>query len=836
MTRSTPLQFLIAWRVVIGRGRRRTMLLALFITPVFLAALTAGVIQSIAPSAEQRADGQMAQADVMFEQGAGDQPPRQVLDDLLRTTEDAQTADVLDRREYPMAFNGETALVHYREADWTSPLVQDWVRLDTGRFPRKAGEVALSGEIARTYGYRLGDTVRFRWSSVPATVTGLITEPLAHRGGLLLAAPGQASAWNNPSYTDEAKVHPVLLLRGEPSMLESARAKAAEGNLAVTSRADVSDARSLIDKEPGVVLLPGLLLVCVGSVGAFNVRLRKLRREFSVLTAIGLASGWTTWACFYAGVLASLTGSLVGLTLGTLVSAGTRPILPGIVDRDLAPFAPPWAEGLLLVILTVAAGTTAACWAARQSTSSTVKKRMAMTPDPATARTAFSLRTALTTIAALGISSAFVISSESASSLLGLAGCIGLCLAALSMVPAALRALARLSRDTSVAARVALRNLAREPRRPIAAVAIGFFAISSVTATLGIMSSTAADARAKYVGTRHLGQIEIFLPHNGDFTTVEHALAQTTGPNTMITRTKDLAQAKTPPRTQEEAYNLPRWYIAPIPGSSQEIQQKTVQATDTPQEFAALTGRRPTPREQDVLTRGGILVFAPQFSENSTATLLLPGPEDAEPQRRKVSAVSVADPVDATTLIRAGAIMSSHAAKSLGATVITPSVISSSPAEPPADIDKRLAHAMESLNIPATDLRIERGPASPTPAAWYILLTLGGLAVAGTLVVALSASAQELRPDLKRLHHMGFDRSVHRRILMYQSLTIAALATASGALAGIILTAARVWPYDAAIDINWTALLQLVTGVLAFSAALGLLLAPRASTLRATSA
>ncbi|MFD8478190.1 hypothetical protein [Kitasatospora sp. NPDC059673] len=794
-----------------------------------MAAIVAGCLQATTPTAEQRTRGQMAAADATL---TGAPQAKEEIETLLRRSSPGiAAAPVLESLEFPVLLNQETIAVHYRETDWSAPVVEDWVEVRPGgSLPTRPGQIAVSDKIASTYHLDIGDTLRYRWSDDAATVTGIVREPLAYGGGLVLAAPGQSTHWQDRTHDREMLLTESWLLAGSPGDLNRLQDTAVNTGLQFKSRTAVLDGRSLIEKEPGVVLLPGLLLVCVGAAAAFGVRVRQLKREFSLLSAIGLDAAWILGVCRLAGLIASLSGSLVGFTSGTVLSTALRPVLRDTVQHDLSPIDIPWVRGVVLVVLTAVAGTAAVWLPARAALTGPVQRQLAAAPDTRSKTRAALAKRIVAGFSIAALSAAFVVSSRSASSVMGLLGCAGLCAAALMVIPTVLRVIATAARDTSVAGRVAMRSLAREPRRPVAAVAIGFFSVCVATATLTILTSSAADAKATYVGSRHLGQIEVVLRHTTDITPVRQAFEDAAAP-APVTEVKALIAAR-PAATTDRLVALP-WNLAPATDVDPEVHPKSIQAIDTPDEFRALTGRAPTAREQDVLDRGGVLVLAAPYIVRTQA-MVLAYDATGQPKPVRIDNAQLSDPVDAVTLNRAGALMSSRTAAKLGATVQTQTLIATSPNEITSATEDRTKTALERLGIPGTDLRIEHGPSSPPQNVWYILLTAAGAAVIASLAIALSASAQELRPDLRRLHDMGFHRAVQRRILAYQSLMIAALATVAGAAAGLVLAAARLWPYNAALTVDWTTLLTAVVGVLALSVLLGAMLAPKGEQLRAS--
>jgi ABC-type sugar transport system ATPase subunit len=204
----------------------------------------------------------------------------------------------------------------------------------------------------------------------------------------------------------------------------------------------------------------------------------------------------------------------------------------------------------------------------------------------------------------------------------------------------------------------------------------------------------------------------------------------------------------------------------------------------------------------------------------------LPTGPDRPDNRRDVSGAILSDPVDATTLTRASAYVTTDTARALGATTVDYSVIAS-PGNLAPDLEERLVEALEPVDVVMSDVRIETGPELTPPSLWYLLLGLTLAAVVTVLGITITSSATELRPDLVRLHRIGLSPGTLRRIVVWQSVTIAALAAVLGTAAGWGLTAARNWPGDIPVVMDWTAVSTVFALTLILGAAYGALAAPR---------
>ncbi|MFJ7271982.1 FtsX-like permease family protein [Streptomyces sp. NPDC099050] len=840
MIQRRRLQLALAWRVIIGRGRRRAMLLSLFAVPVLLAAFAAGSLQWITATADQRATNQMGSAAALIMPGET-RPTADQIAGIIRPAGPGLTAtEMIDSLEYPMVFDGITTLVSFKETDWSHGPARSAVRILSGTLPTAVGEVAITENLAARQKLALGDVMASRWSPATARITGIIQNPQGYLGQMIVAAPGQSALWKDAQHADEYGTQASwLLATSDPGQLSTVLGAAGDAGVLIRTRADIQASRSMLEREPGIIMIPGVLLVSVGAAAAFSIRMRRLQQEFALLSAVGLDSRWVLATCRIAGLTAAVWGATVGYLTGTTLSILVRPLLVSVVDKDLAPLTVPWQRGLALLVVSAVCAVVAVWWPTRLSQRKPVKRQI-----EAPTRYSLSWRLAVGSVfgglAAAALATSVLLTSRSTSSLLATAGTAGLFLILLSSVPASLRLLAHLATPATATLRIALRNLAREPRRPVAAVAIGIFAVASTTATMVILASGAQDEKTSYVGPRHLGQIEVILRHTEAVTPISQALAAEFGPSTTVVPVKDVtaAPAQTTP-TAASPLSAPPWQIKvngpriSIGSSGMEYGDRPLGAVDTPEEFRAVTGRAPTDTEWRVIDKDGLLVLHPAYQQDGLATVAIPGADPAQPEQQvRVNRIALAAETDATTLGRVGALMASRTAQKLGATVTTNSIMVTPGGIPPAETTARLARVLEPLGVPITDVRIERGPSGMVPTKWYLVLSLGSVAAAISIILALSASAQELRPDLRRLFEMGFPPTARRRIIAWQSITIALLSTICGVIAGLAISTSRLVPYDIEVAVPWTQLTAWILAPILLSIALSPLLAPNGRQLR----
>ncbi|MGW3661234.1 hypothetical protein ACWD6R_38895 [Streptomyces sp. NPDC005151] len=819
---------LLGWRTLAGRGRRRVGLLVLLALPVLLATATAGIFSSTAASAEQRASQVMGKADGYV--STSDPASADALRvELAQKVPGLAALPVAGNPEFPVWAKDRTIDVHYQDTDWSNPLVQDKYRVTSGRFPQEHGEIAIGSTLAAELNLHLGDALPYRWArESPTHIVGLVQSPLAHQSHDYLAAAGQLRAWPKTG-ANTTNVMPSdygLLLSGDTSHMDKAQAVIAGRQLLLETRDDVVDARTLVEREPGLLLAPGIVVLGVVAAGAFTLRMRRIRSEFALLSTLGIPDRALRIAAVSGALAASLVAVPLGWILGSAVSIAARPLLPSVTHRDISPYDPLLSDGLVTIVLSLVIATATAALASRYPAGAPARARTRVTPRE-TARRGPTAAPVLAGLGAVCLALAGGILDGDLAAWCAVAGVAFLSAAVLTQATTVLRLLARLV-DRSFSGRIALRVFARDPRRPVSAVAVGSVSIAVAVGVLGTLSSVAAQERSTYVGGRHLGQIEAPLYSGSTPHAVERAMASALPEDTPIVRgttltdRRGLAHATTPALAQG-------WSIAPRPGSGQEGRVQPIEIVDDAEKFKALTGRKWTSQERDTLQGGHVLALSPDYINGGQITLAVPLDGDQYDTSRKVSgATAVTEPVDDTTRSRATAYVSSATVRSWGAQPVDYSVIASTKDQAPnAQLDEELAKALEPVNILMSDVRIEKGPEGPPPTLWYLMLGLALAALAATLGIVVTASAAELRPDLVRLHRLGIAPRTIRNVVVWQSLAIAILAVVVGLAAGTGLVAARVWPYEAKVVLDWPAIGSLLVAILMLGCLYGAVASPR---------
>nr|MDT0523996.1 FtsX-like permease family protein [Streptomyces sp. DSM 41633] len=146
------------------------------------------------------------------------------------------------------------------------------------------------------------------------------------------------------------------------------------------TRAGVVASRTLIEREPALLRAPGIVVLGVIAAGAFALRMRRTRTEFAILAGLGVPDRDLRRAAVAGAVSASVIAVPAGWAAGSLLALAVRPVLPHVTDKDVAPYDPLLAGGLLTILLSVAVAALAAVLTSRYPAGLPARERARTTP------------------------------------------------------------------------------------------------------------------------------------------------------------------------------------------------------------------------------------------------------------------------------------------------------------------------------------------------------------------------------------------------------------------------------------------------------------------------
>ncbi len=340
---------------------------------------------------------------------------------------------------------------------------QPMLSLVSGHYPAGPGQVAVTSGLASELHLRIGGTLRPGGTS--RRVVGIVQNPQGLADEFALVVPGQVTA---PTQ--------VTVLFDAPGTA----ARRIGPN--VSTPQTVASAQASNPLNPTTIVLAlatvGMLLIALVSVGGFTVLAQRRLRSLGMLGALGATDRHVRLVVRINGVLVGVTGAVLGLVVGLAAWLAYRPVAESDAHHVIGPFQLPWAVIGPAMALAVLATYIAAARPARAIARMPIVT--ALEGRPAAPRQV--RRTALPGLIVLAVAVAlFVYTGRSngngGGAMLALVlGFVALIAAVILLAPFCLTVLAGAGRRAPIAARLALRDLARYRARSgsaLAAITLG---------------------------------------------------------------------------------------------------------------------------------------------------------------------------------------------------------------------------------------------------------------------------------------------------------------------------------------------------------------------------
>lgn len=348
-----------------------------------------------------------------------------------------------------------------RAEDPHGPFSRPMLALVSGRYPVRADEVAVTGGVASALHLTVGDT--WRDGGIGRRVVGIVENPQSLLDAFALVEPGQVHAPTR-----------VVALFDAPGV--------APGSIGPEVQTPASVARSNPLNPETIsltVLVLGMLLIALVSVGGFTVLAQRRLRSIGMLASNGATDRHVRLVVRANGAVVGLVGAAAGFVLGLVVWFAYRPTLEQSAHHVIGVLALPWTVVVAAMVLAVVAVYVAAARPARAITQ--VPVVAALSGRPAPPRQVH--RSAIPGIVLLA--AAFLLLGYSGSTNGGngsggvpelLLGVVLLVPGLILLAPFFLSLAARLARHAPIAIRLALRDLARFRARSgsaLAAISVG---------------------------------------------------------------------------------------------------------------------------------------------------------------------------------------------------------------------------------------------------------------------------------------------------------------------------------------------------------------------------
>ena len=456
-----------AWRLFRREWRRQALVLALLVVAV--ASMTVGL--GVASNAtNKKADPTFGTANTIIAvPGSGPS----LSADLAAIRQRFGAADVVTHRSIQVP--GSVSTIDLRAEDPGGPYTHVTLRLDAGRYPAAPAEVAVTSGVASTFGLNVGSV----WSEAGLTlrVVGLVENPLDLRDEFALFAPGQL--------TQPTSV--AVLVDASQQSLRSFRLPSGAG-LGTNSRGGGNK----VANETIILVLGTLGLVFVGlmAVAGFSVMAQRRLRSLGMLGSIGATDRHIRLVMVANGAAVGATAATVGTATGLVAWFAFVPTLRSISKHRVDPFALPWWAIAAAMLLTFVTAVVAAWWPARAVTRiSVVAALSGRPPRPQPAHRFAALGGILLAIGILLL--AFADKHRVAFTI---GGTVATPIGVIFLAPLAIQALAAVGSRSTLAVRLALRDLARYQARSGAA-------LGAITLAVGIAATIAISASAAQTPT-----------------------------------------------------------------------------------------------------------------------------------------------------------------------------------------------------------------------------------------------------------------------------------------------------------------------------------------------
>ena len=477
-----------AWRLLRREWRQQLLILALL--TIAVAATAAGA--AIAADAPQSPAATFGTANHLLTLPGSD--PR-LAADIAAARKWFGTIEVIENQN--VAIPGTVNTADLRAQNPSGGYGHPMLRLDAGHYPAGPDQVAMTARIASIYRLRIGGTWHEGGRSL--RVVGLVENPQNLQDEFALVPPGQASP---PEQV-------TILLDASAPKVSGFRLPAGAG---VQTRLAFSS--SLPPSAVLVFATIGLLFIGLVAVAGFTVLAQRRLRALGMLGAVGATDRHVRLVLLANGAAVGAAGAVTGAVTGLAGWIAFVPRLETLVEHRIDPFSLPWWEIAAAMGLAVVTALAAAWWPARMAARIPVVAALSGRPPRPRPGHRFAVLGGLLLLAGLGL----IASSHQGNDhpLLTITGIAGTAIGTLLLGPLAIRGLAAAGRRSPIAARLALRDLARYQARSGAALA-AIILVVGIAAAIAISAGQAAATAAipQAGGNLPADQLMVYLADGG---------------------------------------------------------------------------------------------------------------------------------------------------------------------------------------------------------------------------------------------------------------------------------------------------------------------------------
>ena len=289
-----------AWRLFRREWRQQFLILAL-ITASVAATIVGSAVATNTPPPSSSGFG-TAQDSVSF------------------TTYDARTISVIASLEHrfgrvevienePQSIPGSINTYQLRAQDPHGPFSGPMLSLVSGHYPRAPSEVAVTSGVASAFHLALGSS--WQVGGVERQVVGIVENPQSLLDEFALVAPGQVT---NPT--------------GITALFDAPGVSLSSIGNNVQTPATVAQSNPLNPETISLaVLVLGMLLIALVSVGGFTVLAQRRLRSIGMLESTGATDRHVRLVVSANGAVVGIVGAILGFVLGLVLWLAYRPSL-----------------------------------------------------------------------------------------------------------------------------------------------------------------------------------------------------------------------------------------------------------------------------------------------------------------------------------------------------------------------------------------------------------------------------------------------------------------------------------------------------------------------------
>jgi len=456
-----------AWRLYRREWRRQALVLTLLIVAIAATTIGLGVVSN---ATALKADPTFGTANTILTLPGSDD---ELSSDLSALRARFGTVESIAHQSVPVP--GSVANLDVRAEDPHGPYGHVMLRLDSGRYPTGAGEVALTAGAARTFGTHVGG----QWTDKDRTlhVVGLVENPLNLLDQFAVVAPGQANAPTSVS----------ILLNAGQQAVQTFRLPSHTGlNIAGRGAGNQAAAAAVVL----VLATLGLLFVGLMAVAGFAVLAHRRQRAFGMLAALGATDRHLRLVLLANGAVVGVTAAITGTAIGLISWFAIAPAVQSVTSQRISRLSLPWWAVGAAMMLTLVTAVAAAWWPARAvARLSPVAALSGRPPRPKPAH-----RFAATGGVLLASGSVLLAFADKHRAGFVISGTVTTAVGLLLLAPLAIRLLAVVGRQTPIAVTLALRDLSRYQARSGAA-------LGAITLAIGVAATIAVSASAADTST-----------------------------------------------------------------------------------------------------------------------------------------------------------------------------------------------------------------------------------------------------------------------------------------------------------------------------------------------